>query len=231
MTTRAPKPAIAFRKLDALAPDPRNARTHSPDQVAEIAASIRRFGWTNPVLADDLIRAGHGRTAAARLIYGAGERIHMAPGPERGGALLPDGHVPVIDCSGWTEEERIAYGLADNKIALNAGWNEDALRDQFSLLEGMNFDLDLTGFDMGEVTMVIAAGGEGTDPYTEWQGMPEFAQQDKRAFRSIPVHFKDQDAVDQFAALIGQTITPQTRYAWYPEIEIERYADKRYEAE
>ena len=61
--------------------------------------------------------------------------------------------------------------------------------------------------------------------------MPEFVQEDKTAFRSIPVHFKDQAAVDAFAALVGQTITEKTRFLWFPEIEIESYADKRYAAD
>jgi hypothetical protein len=66
------------------------------------------------------------------------------------------------------------------------------------------------------------------DPMAEWKGMPEFEQEDKTAFQSVHIHFKDQGAVDTFAGLIGQKITPQTRSVWYPQIEIEHYADKRY---
>jgi ParB-like chromosome segregation protein Spo0J len=221
-------PVIALRRVDELTPDPRNARTHSDAQIAEIAASVRRFGWTNPILADDVIRAGNGRRAAAVLIYAAGERIYLAPGQERGGAMLPEGTVPVIDCSGWSEDERLGYGLADNKIALNAGWDEAVLAESLRSLESVSFDMSVIGFDMGEVTLALAATGEPTDPAAEWDGMPEFDQQDKRAFRSIPVHFGSQEDVDRFAELIGQTITPQTRYIWYPETPIERYADKQY---
>jgi predicted RNA binding protein with dsRBD fold (UPF0201 family) len=69
------------------------------------------------------------------------------------------------------------------------------------------------------------------DPMAEWEGMPEFDQEDKTAFQSIHLHFKNQEDIDKFAELIGQKITPKTRSIWYPEIEIERYADKRYSDE
>lgn len=140
-------PKIALRKIAELKPDPRNARVHSDEQVAVIAASIDRFGWTNPILADDLIRAGHGRLMAARLIDGRGDLIYMAPGRERGGAALPRGTVPVIDCTGWSEDERKAYGLADNQIALQATWNLDELMGQLDELGAVEFDLGLIGFD------------------------------------------------------------------------------------
>jgi hypothetical protein len=138
---------IAFRPLDQLTPDPRNARTHSTDQIGQIAASIRRFGWTNPVIADEMIRAGHGRCAAARLIYDAGERLFMAPGEANGGASIPDGQVPVIDCTGWTEEERRAYALGDNQLALQAGWDPTVLLGEIEALVATGFDLEVIGFD------------------------------------------------------------------------------------
>lgn len=144
-------PKIKVAKIAELVPDPRNARTHSDEQVLQIANSIRRFGWTNPILSDEVIRAGHGRLAAAKLIYEAGERIHMAPGPERGGAELPDQSVPVIDCTGWTDEERRAYALADNQLALNAGWDEAILAEELELLKGLDFDIALTGFSIDPI--------------------------------------------------------------------------------
>lgn len=147
--TAAPK--VLLRKIDELAPDPRNARTHSADQIGNIAASIRRFGWTNPILADDLIRAGHGRLLAARAIYAEGGRIHLAPGPERGGAALPAGTVPVIDCTGWTEEERKAYNLADNQLALQAGWDTEILMAQLDELQAADFDIAEIGFDSAAI--------------------------------------------------------------------------------
>jgi hypothetical protein len=149
-------PKVLLRKIDDLTPDPRNARTHSGDQVGQIVASIRRFGWTNPILADDLIRAGHGRLAAARAIYADGGQIHLAPGPERGGAALPPGTVPVIDCTGWTPEERKAYALADNQLALQAGWDTEILMAQLDELQAAEFDIAEIGFDDAAIEALSA---------------------------------------------------------------------------
>ena len=101
--------AVEYRPLAALIPYARNARTHSEEQVAEIAASIREFGFTNPILVDgdNGIIAGHGRVLAAR-------KLGMAD-------------VPVIELAGMSEAQRRAYVIADNKLALNAGWDRDVL--------------------------------------------------------------------------------------------------------
>lgn len=160
-------PKIALRKTADLTPDPRNARTHSPEQLAQLVASINRFGWTNPVLVDDLIRAGHGRVMAADLIYAAGGRIHLAPGKERGGAMIPKGTVPVIDCTGWSEDERKAYALADNQLALQAGWDTDELIAQLDELAAADFDITEIGFDQAALDSLSAepgAGGDGVGP-------------------------------------------------------------------
>src|SRR5713101_7662636 len=100
---------IEYRSTEALIPYANNARTHSEAHVAQIAASIREFGWTNPVLVDgdNGIIAGHGRVLAA-LKLGMTE-------------------IPVIELSGMTEAQKRAYVLADNKLALNAGWDEELL--------------------------------------------------------------------------------------------------------
>lgn len=154
-------PKVLLRKIDELTPDPRNARTHSEAQVAQIVASIERFGWTNPVLADDLIRAGHGRQMAARAIYAEGGTIYLAPGKERGGAAIPKGTVPVIDCTGWTEDERKAYALADNQLALQAGWDTEILMAQLDELSAAEFNIAEIGFDM-EAIDALGIGEIGT---------------------------------------------------------------------
>ena len=154
--TAAPK--IALRKIDALTPDPRNARTHSPAQIDQLVGSINRFGWTNPVLADDLIRAGHGRLAAARAIYEGGGLIYLAPGEARGGKALPKGTVPVIDCTGWSEDERKAYALADNQLALQAGWDTAILMEQLDELAAVDFDLGEIGFDQAALDALSSIG-------------------------------------------------------------------------
>jgi hypothetical protein len=220
--------------IDDVRPYTHNARVHSADQIDEIVASIREFGWTNPLLvdvgADFSLVAGHGRLAAAKKLYGAGGVIRLPDGRE-----LPPGTVPVVDCSGWSEAQRRAYILADNRIAENATWDEALLKIELGqLLDGGTVDAGLLGFGKDDLAKIFAdpsASGEGSDPTEEWKGMPEFDQKDKSAFRSIPVHFANQEAVDAFAALIGQKITDRTRFVWYPEIQIERYADKRYGAE
>ncbi len=128
-------------------PYARNARTHSDEQVAQIAASIREWGWTTPVLVDDAggIIAGHGRVMAARKL-GIAE-------------------VPVMVATGWTEAQKRAYVLADNQLALNAGWDAEMLKVELTDLEGAGFDLGLIGFSEDELAKLTADKTEGlTDP-------------------------------------------------------------------
>lgn len=122
----------------ALTPYARNARTHSPEQVAQIAASIREFGFTNPVLidADGGIIAGHGRVMAAN-------RLGLA-------------EVPCIRLAHLTDAQRRAYVIADNQLALNAGWDEALLAVELGELKDLDFDLDLTGLGMEEIDRLLA---------------------------------------------------------------------------
>jgi len=138
---------IAWRALDELVPYARNPRTHSDAQVAQIVASIREFGWTVPILTDSQngIVAGHGRVLAARKL-----------GLER---------VPVIELAHMNEAQKRAYVLADNQLALNAGWDEALLRLELADLSNLGFDLGLIGFGEGELERLLA--GEGTVGLTE----------------------------------------------------------------
>ncbi|WP_370576500.1 ParB/Srx family N-terminal domain-containing protein [Paracoccus sp. MC1854] len=133
---------IDYRPLDSLVPYARNARTHSEAQVAEIAGSIREFGFTNPVLiADDgTLIAGHGRVLAARLL-----------GMET---------VPAIALTGLSETQRRALVLADNRIALNAGWDESLLALELSDLKEAGLDLGILGFEDGELDRLLAGAEE-----------------------------------------------------------------------
>ena len=135
--------AIEHRMIESLIPYARNARTHSDRQIAEIAASIRAFGWTNPILVDgeNGVIAGHGRLLAARKL----------------GLSL----VPVIELSGLSEPERRAYVLADNKLALNAGWDEAMLAAEVADLVALGVDLDLAGFEAVEVEKLLEQHGAG----------------------------------------------------------------------
>ena len=134
---------IERRPIGSLIPYARNARTHSDAQIQQIAASMREWGWTNPVLVDEAggIIAGHGRVLAA-------QRLQVS-------------EVPVIVASGWTDAQKRAYIIADNKLALNAGWDNDLLALEFGELQELGFDLDLTGFDAGELEAL--AGSEEND--------------------------------------------------------------------
>ena len=136
---------LIYKKTDELIPYARNSRTHSTEQVQQIAGSIKEFGFTNPILIDEQggIIAGHGRTMAAQKL-GMDE-------------------VPCIVLSGLTEAQKKAYIIADNKLALNAGWDEEMLRVEFLELQEMGYDLELTGFSMDELEdfdLTIDAGME-----------------------------------------------------------------------
>ncbi len=124
---------VEYRPLDALIPFARNAWTHSDEQVSQIAASIREFGFTNPILLDGAngIIAGHGRLAAARL--------------------LELKTVPCIELGHLSDAQKRAYIIADNKLALNGGWNEDLLRLELTDLKALGANLELTGFDLMEL--------------------------------------------------------------------------------
>ena len=131
----------------SLIPYVRNARTHSPAQVDKIAASIREFGFLNPIITDGQngIVAGHGRVMAAQK--------------------LGLDTLPTIDAAHLTEAQRRAYVLADNRTALDAGWDNDLLKIELQDLEAEGFDLTLTGFDLGEIAALTLDETEGlTDP-------------------------------------------------------------------
>jgi len=133
----------AFVPIEQLLPYARNARTHSDAQVAQIAASIVEWGWTNPILADAKgIVAGHGRLAAARLLYSQGRVLHLPSGED-----VPAGCVPCIDVSGWSDTARRAYVLADNQLALQAGWDDSMLTEELRSIRDDGFDITLAGFD------------------------------------------------------------------------------------
>lgn len=134
--------------IATLLPYARNSRTHSPEQIAQIAASIREFGFTNPVLidADNGIIAGHGRVMAAQSL-GLAE-------------------VPCIRLGHLTETQKRAYVIADNQLALNAGWDMDTLRAELEALQAEAFDLPLLGFDDETMAELLAEppGAGNTDP-------------------------------------------------------------------
>ncbi|WP_099863760.1 site-specific DNA-methyltransferase [Pararhizobium haloflavum] len=141
-----------------LTPNPRNARTHPEDQIEQIAGAMREFGFTNPILADiddgGVIIAGHGRRLAAMKLLEAGDPIRLPSGRN-----LPAGFVPVIDCSNWSEEQRRAYTLADNRLAETSEWDDELLKLELTFLSEAEFDLGLTGFDTKSLDRLLKFGG------------------------------------------------------------------------
>lgn len=139
--------SVDYRPIAYLKPDPRNARTHSKKQIEQLCSSIRSFGFTNPILVDEagVLIAGHGRLRAAK---------------ELGLAV-----VPIIELLDLSEAQKKALRLADNKIALNAGWDIEILKlelDEIATLD-VDFDLSLTGFASGEIDVVLKAVNDPDD--------------------------------------------------------------------
>ena len=177
MTKAWPADKIERRKVDTLTPYARNSRTHSDDQVAQIAASIKEWGFTNPVLIepDGGIIAGHGRVMAAQRLG------------------LDD--VPCVIAEGWSEAQKRAYIIADNKLALNAGWDEEALRIEFDELKTMDFNIQATGFAIDEVQDLDFDYGDEV-------GMPDLPSGDKEPYqqKTFTLH-------DEQAAIVDDAVT------------------------
>ena len=160
-------------KTADLVPYARNSRTHSPEQVAQIAGSIREFGFTNPVLidAENGIIAGHGRVMGA-------QKLGLA-------------EVPCIRLSHLSDAQRRAYVIADNKLALNAGWDEEMLGLELADLREADFDLGLLGFSEDELGAFNI----------EESGMPELSSGDKQPFQQMTFTVHDEQAEDVAAAM------------------------------
>ena len=161
MTTKSHKvnPADKVEQwpIEKLVPYAKNSRTHSEEQVAQIAASIREWGFTTAVLVDESgsIIAGHGRVMAAR-------KLGMAS-------------LPVMVAAGWTDAQKRAYVIADNKLALNAGWDNELLALELGELGDLGFDLDLVGFTDEEIAALMP---EQIEPgLTDEDAVPEVPEQ------------------------------------------------------
>ena len=165
---------IVYKKTRDLIPYVNNARTHSPEQVLQIAASIKEFSFANPVLIDgnNGIIAGHGRVMAAQKL-----------GMEQ---------VPTIELSHLTDTQRKAYILADNRLAELSGWDDELLRLELSELESLDFDIDLIGF--GDFDLSLENNFDGID--AEEVEMPELRSGDREPFQQMTFTLHD-DQVEQ----------------------------------
>lgn len=179
--------------IDRLVPYARNARTHSDDQVAQIAASIKEWGWTTPVLVDTDggIIAGHGRTMAAR-------RLGMT-------------QVPVMVADGWSEAKKRAYVLADNKLSLNAGWDNELLALELAEIGELGFDLDLTGFSADEIAALtpveVNAGLTDEDDVPEVPKNPVTVPGDVWILGNHRLMCGDSTSIDALEKLCGGGLT------------------------
>lgn len=205
--------SVVNKQLETLTQYEQNSRLHDEAQIAQLVSSIQEFGFTNPILVDenDMIIAGHGRLAAAEIL-GMKE-------------------VPTIQLLGLTDEQKRAYVIADNKLALNASWDEKVLMFELQDLESLGIDLGITGFNDAEIGQMFTnmddADHDKTDAEAEWKGMPEFNSDDP-CYRKVTVNFDTQEAVDNFFALIGQEATEKTKSIWHPEKEQRKLKDVRY---
>ena len=213
---------MAKKKSDAstiaiLKPDKRNARKHNPRNIGLIADSMQEVGAARSIVIDedDNILAGNGAVEAAAQ---AGiTKLHVVDA---------DGETIVaVRRKGLTKEQKIRLSLADNRATDLGGWDLEVLEElaDEDMLEGM--------FYQSEIDAILSQESTLNSAEEEWKGMPEYEHQDKTAYRTIPVHFACENDVIDFAERIGQKITENTRFVWFPNIVIEKYADKRYKAD
>lgn len=173
---------IVYRPIAQLVPYAANARTHTKAQVEQIAASIREFGWTNPVLIDeaDGIIAGHGRVLAGKLL-----NLEQAP---------------CIVLAGLSEAQRAAYVIADNQLAMNAGWDFALLKAEVEKLQAASFDVSKLGFSAEELDLIIRGPGRlpqinsgllaerfGVPPFSVLSARDGWWQERKRAWIGLGI--------------------------------------------
>jgi hypothetical protein len=168
---------ITQKKVTELIPYVNNSRTHSDTQVAQIAASIKEFGWTNPILVDGTngIIAGHGRLLAARK--------------------LGYKEVPTIELAGLSENQKKAYIIADNKLALNAGWDNELLKIELKELLSEGFAMDILGFDQSELDDLFGVTPvDEENIYTQKVDVPTYEPSEKKP--AIEDLYDDEKAMD-----------------------------------
>lgn len=172
--------------VDNLIPYARNSRTHSDEQVAQIAASIKEFGFLNPIIIDgeNGIIAGHGRVLAA-------QRLGLT-------------ELPCVEADHLTDAQRKAYIIADNKLALNAGWDDEMLRFELDELGESGFDLELTGFDVDELSKI----------FDESKGVSLDDAEDDGRSDSIIVKFDPEKRTDVMNAISNAIIDIKSAQIW-----------------
>ena len=201
---------IQLIEKDKIKPFKDNPRTHSNEQIEQIANSIKEFGFRMPIAVDEnfTILAGHGRYMAA--------------------LKLKMNKLPIVQHKDLTEIQKKAFIIADNKLTLNSNWDYDLLWQQVKDLNGLDFDLDILGFDESEILPMIDTNTV-RDISGEWDNMPDFTQGDKTPDSTIFVHFTCDEDRQKFATLINQPVTEKTKTLWFPPQETMDTKNKIYE--
>jgi hypothetical protein len=185
--------------IDSIHVDPANVRVHPERNLSAIKASLARFGQQKPIVIDEsgIVRAGNGTLEAARAL--GWETVNVVRTP-------------------LTGSEATAYAIADNRTAELAEWDDTALATTLRALQSEDFNLSSVGYSDEELQGLIdRIGGELVDdPQGEWEGMPEFENEDKKPFQSIIVHFHTEHDLVDFAALVNQKITSATKFINFP---------------
>ena len=203
------KLTIKYKKTADLVPYTNNSRLHDETQLGQLVASINEFGFTNPVLLDGAngIIAGHGRVMAANVL-----------GLET---------VPTIELEHLTDEQKAAYVIADNKLAQNAKWDDEILRLELQSLSDVDYDLSILGFDEASLSRLLDVA-ETADAFEEYNQAIEYENKNANPYKSLIVHFENEQDVDNFKHLIKQNFSNSAKYIYHPiqvrkETESKRY--------
>ena len=203
------KLTIKYKKTADLVPYANNSRLHDETQLGQLVASINEFGFTNPVLLDGAngIIAGHGRVMAANVL-----------GLET---------VPTIELQHLTDEQKAAYVIADNKLAQNAKWDDEILRLELQSLSDADYNLSILGFDEASLSRLLDVA-ETADAFEEYSEAIEYENKNANPYKSLIVHFENEQDVDNFKHLIKQNFSNSAKYIYHPiqvrkETESKRY--------
>jgi hypothetical protein len=178
--------------------------THNPRKnersVPKVAALLTAYGWRQPLVVDekDVLVVGHTRLLAA--------------------LSLGKTHVPVHVAHGLTPAQVKAYRIADNRSHEDSEWDKDYLAEEIRELLGVSYEMELTAFEPYELRALTGETSSANDATSEWAGMPEFKQDDEMPHRRLIVNFASDAAVAKFAKAIGQTLSSDAKYIWFPAV-------------
>jgi ParB family chromosome partitioning protein len=197
---------IEYVAIGSIKLNPKNPRKND-EAVDKIVGSMEQFDWTNPIL----VRKTNKTIIAGNTRYKSAKKLGIKT-------------VPVVFLD-MTEKKADAYMLADNKLNELAPWDDAALAKIIADLQSQEVDVKSLGFQQFEINSLL---GEVNNIEDEFKGMPEFEQEDLSAFKTIKVHFKNEEDLKKFSKLIKQTVALNTKSIWYPPAEILHWADKHF---